>query len=223
MQTHYEPASWEQFRELWRSLGIAFVGDADETFSKLEKAYSDPRRKYHTLEHIGRGLSIIADMEAVERSRGSEFDAATWGAIRWAWWYHDFVNDGDPNDELQSAHEAGLDAAEVGLPRTFTQIVEQLILATRHDRIPLRYDCAIICDVDLSIFAAPREEFERYEANVREEWAHVPEKLYREARATILNRFRVRPWIYMTDYGRERWNLTARTNLTESIAKLRGG
>jgi predicted metal-dependent HD superfamily phosphohydrolase len=217
-----------EFRELRRSMGLVSDKDTDvhgrtseKLFEKIEEAYSSGRRRYHTLEHVAWVLKRIDEMADVDVGRGAKFDAAGWNVIRWAAWYHDFVLDGSPDDEKQSA-----DAAVRALPEQprgsnpHASDVYRLILATGHDRIPLRHDEAALCDADLAILGAPIEVFNEYERRVREEWAHVPDELFAPARYVILKRFMDRPWIYMTLFGRERWEQRARSNLAISMARL---
>lgn len=217
-------ASFEQFSALWFELGGKT--DPAPTYAKLHGAYEGPRRKYHTLTHVGWVLRRIDEMAEVERHRGAQFDAALWNTIRWAAWWHDYVCEGTPEDEAHSANEAwsegfvvrrgpGTDAA-----CTLGTATRRLILATSHNRVPLKYDEAILCDADLSILGASDEDFDRYEALVREEWAHVPDHLFAGARHAILKRLARHPRLYWTQYGRDHWGVRADANLERSIAKL---
>jgi predicted metal-dependent HD superfamily phosphohydrolase len=185
-------ATLDQFSALYQAIGGRHEGNAE--FQALERAYSEPRRKYHTLTHIGWGLRRLDEMAEVERHRGAKFDEPFWNTIRWAFWWHDYSLNGSPDDEKESA------AAGVGWLPAGTSIeladVRRLIMATAHDRVPLAYDAAIMCDADLSILGASVEDFDRYEALVREEWAHVPEHLFAGARYQILGRIAAHPWIY---------------------------
>ncbi len=213
-------ATREQFAKLWSELGLGLMVEPAYTFGLLESAYGHEARRYHTLEHIGWGLKRIDEMEEEDRTRGSKFVARDWDTIRWAFWFHDYASEGSPEDEATSANIAMRCAEEAGLTQQFQDDVKRLVLATSHSRIPLRHDEARICDVDLSILGAPEEAFWNYERLVRSEWAHVPEELYRVARAVILKRFVDRPWIYMTDFGRTRWERRARLNLAASLQRL---
>lgn len=215
-------ATREQFLKLYADL--TSMGDIDgrgsAVFDSIEAAYGSERRKYHTLEHIGWGLHRLDDMADEAKSRGAKFQAREWDLIRWAFWFHDFELEGSPNDEANSATAARLALSAAGGPLLDCATVGRLIYATEHERIPLAHDAAVICDADLSILGAPDDAFDHYEALVREEWAHVPDLLFATARAVILKRFVDRPWIYMTDYGRTRWERKARANLARSLAKL---
>jgi len=213
-------ATREQFNQLVRDLVGPLTEPDPMLFDRIEAAYSSPMRRYHTLEHIGWGLKRIDDMADEDRTRGAKFQSREWDLIRWAFWFHDWVSAGEPTDEEVSGNEASRAAQAAGLGYVECATVARLVVATAHDRVPLRHDEAIICDADLSILGANEEAFDRYEQLVREEWAHVPDLLFATARAVILRRFAARPWIYMTDYGRTRWERKARANLGRSLAKL---
>jgi predicted metal-dependent HD superfamily phosphohydrolase len=212
-------ATLEQFTALCQALGAE--GDGASTFGRLEVAYGKPPRRYHTLEHIGWGLRRLDEMAEVERRRGAKFDDEAWNLIRWAFWFHDAILCGSPDDEQLSADVAALELEALHAhTNERTDTVRRLIMATAHDRVPLAYDAAIMCDADLSILGASAEDFDRYEALVREEWAHVPEHLFAGARHQILGRIAAHPWIYMTEFGRQRWEVRARENLARSMASL---
>jgi predicted metal-dependent HD superfamily phosphohydrolase len=209
-------ATIKQFRALCHAIEGSI--DIPHVFDHLERAYSEPRRRYHTLVHIGWGLRRLDEMAEVERHRGAKFDEPFWNTIRWAFWWHDYSLNGSPDDEKKSA-EAGVRWLPPG-SKVEPADVRRLIMATAHDRVPLAYDAAIMCDADLSILGASVEDFDRYEALVREEWAHVPEHLFAGARYQILGRIAAHPWIYMTEFGRQRWEVRARENLARSMASL---
>src|SRR3954462_6978624 len=212
-------------RQKYMTLHSALGGTVDdkpgEKFERLAEAYAKPPRKYHTLEHIYWVLKRIDEMADDSRGRGAQFDELEWDTLRWAAWYHDYVLSGRPDDEQQSA-----DFAMIDLPRACPGRAcdaPRLVKATAHDRIQLGYDAARLCDADLSILGADPEHFDRYETQVREEWGHVPLELFKTARAVILKKFAARPWIYMTDYARTRWERNARANLMRSIGALTQG
>ena len=214
-------ATLEQFSKLWS--GIGGQGDPLPAFCAIEAAYTSGSRRYHTLEHVGWVLHRLGEMEEVERHRGARFDERAWSAIKWAAWYHDYCLAGRPEDEQESAW-AAVDALEVAFggeaPASIRGAVDRLIMATAHDRVPLQYDAAILCDADLSILGAPDEAFDHYEALVREEWKHVPDELFSGGRLAILKRIASHPWIYWTRYGREHWETRARENLERSMSRL---
>ncbi len=62
-------------------------------------------------------------------------------------------------------------------------------------------DMARFLDMDLSILGAPEATFDRYEASVRVEYAHVPEQTFRTGRAAILERFLARAPLFFSPRG----------------------
>jgi predicted metal-dependent HD superfamily phosphohydrolase len=98
--------------------------------------------------------------------------------------------------------------------------VSELITATKHDAQPESDDARVLVDIDLSILGAEPARFDEYEMQVRKEYAHVPDVLYRLGRAIILKQFLARPSIYSTPYFRDRLEARARKNIGESLARL---
>jgi predicted metal-dependent HD superfamily phosphohydrolase len=82
-------------------------------------------------------------------------------------------------------------------------------------------DTARFLDMDLSILGAPEATFDRYEAGVRAEYAHVAEPAFRAGRAAILERFLARDPLFLSGWGRSRFEAAARSNLRRSLDALR--
>jgi len=179
----------------------------------LCESYSAFPRAYHTLEHIDKCLDALPELAP---NQPDEF----LDPIRWAIWFHDAcMSFGGPGkDEEDSADLACDIAAEVGIPHGATR---RLILATK-THVATLPDEALLLDADLSILAAPSDIFWRYEGQVRQEYAHVPDEIYRPARRRILQSFRDRRQIYQSPHGFHEWERKARFNLGQSIAGLGG-
>lgn len=101
----------------------------------------------------------------------------------------------------------------------------QAILATTGHAVPSDLskspDAALLLDIDLSILGASRAEFDIYDQAICSEYRHVPEDMYREKRASVLEGFLRRDRRYLTEWGYERWEAPARANLARAIAELR--
>jgi predicted metal-dependent HD superfamily phosphohydrolase len=98
--------------------------------------------------------------------------------------------------------------------------VYALVMATRHDAAPSKSDAKLVVDVDLSILGAEELRFDEYERQVREEYAWVPEAVFRRERRRILEGFLRRPRIYLTEYFHATREARARFNLERSIKAL---
>jgi predicted metal-dependent HD superfamily phosphohydrolase len=97
--------------------------------------------------------------------------------------------------------------------------VRDLVKATRHDSTPRSRDAALVVDVDLSILGAAPARFDAYERQVREEYAWVPDAVFRPKRRALLEGFLARSSIYSTAFFRERLEAAARANNARSLLR----
>jgi predicted metal-dependent HD superfamily phosphohydrolase len=78
----------------------------------------------------------------------------------------------------------------------------------------------VLCDADLAILASPPSAYAAYTAAVREEYGFIPSDAFRAGRAAILRDLLALPRLFRTPYGAERWEATARYNLTAELEML---
>ena len=198
--------SFENWQNLWQRMGAQ--GDARKCFDEITRRYSEPHRHYHNAEHIADCLREFNTLNHPE-SRNE---------IELALWLHDVIYDPtkSDNEEQSAGFTAGLN-----LPSNFTETVQSLVLATRHNAVPTDTASQIVVDIDLAILGQPRERFWRYETQIRQEYSFVPEPIFRSKRAEILEAFLKRDRIYQTHTLHNRYEKKARENLAESIRRLR--
>jgi predicted metal-dependent HD superfamily phosphohydrolase len=146
--------------------------------------------------------------------------------VRCAILLHDAIYEPRATDnEARSAMLATQMLAGVVPDETLARTV-RLIEATAKHAIPdglpdeEQEDMALFLDMDLSILGASAAAFDAYEAGVRHEYHEVPETLFRQGRARILQDFLARDQIYFTIWGRARFEETARNNLRRSVGAL---
>ena len=187
---------------------------------EIRALHSGPDRGYHGWSHPVALLALHADVA------GSMHHPE---AVRCAILLHDAIYEPRRTDnESRSAALAnqmlkGL-VSDATLDRTI-----RLIEATARHAIPAGLpddeaeDMALFLDMDLSILGAPPADFDAYETGVRHEDREVPDDAFRLGRADILEGFLARENLYFTDWGRARFEATARENLKRSVAALRGG
>ncbi len=181
---------------------------------RLVAAYGDPSRHYHDLGHLA---------ECFEHLETARCDLCRPDEVALALWFHDAVYDPRRSDnEARSADWAALAIAEAGGSDALAGLVRRLILATAHREGPEPGDEASLVDVDLAILGSEPDRFDRYEAQVRLEYAWVAEADFRTGRAAVLRRFLGRPSIYSTPRFRDRLESRARGNLGRSLGHLGG-
>ncbi|MCW2864559.1 MAG: hypothetical protein JWP48_6267 [Actinoallomurus sp.] len=181
----------------------------------LLRRYAEPHRRYHTTEHLA------AVLDHVEELRHEADDA---DAVRLAAWFHDAVYDPSRDDnEERSAVLAERMLAETGLPAgTIAEVARLVRLTTTHDAAEGDRNGAVLSDADLAILAAPPDGYAAYAAAVREEYAAVPDEMFREGRAHVLRSLLDLPSLFRTAPARERWEEAARHNLRTELMLLGG-
>lgn len=204
-------ADFNRWNKFWARLGLIGNGQS-EYVEFIVKNYSHKDRHYHNLTHI---QSCLEDFEQVMNL--PEHPKAVESGI----WFHDSIYDPKRTDnEEKSAGIAYGFLIIQGLPREFADRVYDLILASKHRDPPKNLDEKIITDIDLAILGKPELEFDLYEANIRNEYIHVPEDIFKEKRSELLKMFLSRPSIYSADFFKNKYEEQARINLERSLKNL---
>jgi predicted metal-dependent HD superfamily phosphohydrolase len=181
----------------------------------LLRRWSEPHRTYHCVAHLAAVLSTV------DEHAGLADDA---DAVRLAAWYHDAVYDPRSADnEERSARLAAGELTGLGVPAERVHEVVRLVRLTRaHDVRPEDRNGALLADADLAVLARPPAEYDRYARAVREEYAHVPEPLFRDGRAAVLRHLLALPELYRTVPDRSERTARARANLSRELHDLGG-
>lgn len=186
-------------------------------FDLLAAAYSSPERHYHNLEHLGEMFRVAGRLA---------HDAADPAAIQLAIWFHDAVYDSRAKDNEARSAEVAVDLlGPIGVPGATIERVTRLVRATAHLNSPdppPDTDTAILLDADLAILGASEERYMRYAADIRKEYAWVPDAAYREGRMAVLTMFLARPRIYFRQIMFEEGEGRARANMTREMKELQG-
>lgn len=172
--------------------------------------WSESHRKHHNVAHLREVLDAIG----VLAEDGLQFDRE---AVELAAWFHDAIYEiGRDDNEDRSAALARQLLAE----SPDSDEVARLVLATKSHKVePEDVNAAVLSDADLSVLAAPALRYRQYADAVREEYASVPDDVFRPARARVLAALLDGP-IFHTEAGRQRWEAQARRNVGEEISEL---
>jgi predicted metal-dependent HD superfamily phosphohydrolase len=177
---------------------------------QLIAAYTAPNRHYHNLQHIEDCLAALA---AVKNISATEREILT-EAI----WWHDVVYDATRSDN----EELSARLAEQHLRTDLAAEVGRLIRLTKSHQVEAEDRLgAMLISIDLSILGAEPARYDAYAADIRREYAHVPDTDYRAGRAKVLSQFAARPFIFPdTDFA-VKYDRQARENLARELASLR--
>jgi predicted metal-dependent HD superfamily phosphohydrolase len=188
------------------------LAGAEAVRDELLGAYADPARGYHDLRHLIEVLDRLAELAQA----GTPFDEMP---VTLAAWFHDAVYDGRPDDEERSAAwaEAVLVAHE---PRQVDEVTRLVRLTETHSPTDDDRNGCALSDADLAILGAAPPRYAEYAADVRRDYAHVPDEEFRAGRAAVLAELLERPHLYNTSYAREHWEPIARANVEAELSRL---
>jgi predicted metal-dependent HD superfamily phosphohydrolase len=197
-----------RFVSAFRAAGAQ--ADAAPVLAQLRAAYEQPHRRYHTLEHIAHTLAWL-DWTAGSAQRPHE--------IALALWFHDYVYDPLRRDnEAASAQAARQVLLEAGVEQEAIARIAEMIVATG-EHIAQVGDAALLVDIDLAILGAAADDFARFEAQVREEYAMFDDATYARGRAHVLSKLAARRPLYATPVMAEELERRARQNLASAVAR----
>ncbi|MER6130577.1 hypothetical protein [Streptomyces sp. NPDC001815] len=195
-----------------RSRGTA-TPDPVPYADNLLARWSEPQRRYHTLDHL---TAVLDHVDVLEKAADDP------DLVRLAAWFHDavYLPDRSENEE-RSARLAERALPEAGLSATATTEVARLVrLTVTHAPAADDPNGQVLCDADLAVLASSADAYAAYAAAVREEYAFVPPDAFREGRAAILRQLLDLPRLFHTPYGTREWEGPARHNLTAELDRL---
>ncbi|WP_236567580.1 MULTISPECIES: metal-dependent phosphohydrolase [unclassified Nocardiopsis] len=196
----------------WRDLA-GTSPEAVAVGAELLGRWSEPHRRYHTLAHLEHTLRA-ADLL---RDQARDPDR-----VRYAIWFHDAVYEGVAGrDEEEGARLAERLLPLTGAEPALVREVARLVGVTASHR-PSRWDAdgAVVCDADLSVLAAPADEYLAYATAVRAEYPHVSDADFRSGRARVLRSLLSARHLFHTPFGRKHWEPRARVNVLAELDRL---
>ena len=196
----------QRWQSLWQELGKPAPGGL---LQALLDAYSEPQRHYHTLQHLE---ECFAHFDALRHLAEHPLD------VELALWFHDSIYDVHAHDnEARSAAWAGHALRDAGLAHEVRDRIHALVMATCHAALPATRDAQVLTDIDLAILGAEPARFAEYEAQIRAEYAHVPQDIYARERRRILARFLERVPLFHTPAMQAALAALARRNLQQAL------
>ncbi len=199
------------FATAWHDAGARTDGTA--LCEALLTAYAELQRHYHSTQHLA---ECLQGFEAVRHLAQQPAEVAL------ALWFHDAVYDVHRHDnEAQSAAWARQALTSAGAQPDVAERVYELVMATRHTSAPAAGDAALLVDIDLSILGTDAQRFAQYEQQIRNEYAFVPEDVFRSKRKEVLLSFANRPRIYGTEHFYAALEARARANLARAVGSPR--
>jgi predicted metal-dependent HD superfamily phosphohydrolase len=154
--------------------------------SELTERHAEPHRRYHTAEHVG---EVLAEIDRL----GGSLTPADRAGCDLAAHFHDAIYDVHASAGASEAASADLARERLEHLRVDAVIVhevDRLVRLTAGHRVaPDDVTGAVLVDADLWILSSEPERYDRYAADVRVEYAHVPDELWVAGRDAVLGSF----------------------------------
>lgn len=191
---------------------VTSVSRALSVYRKVEEAYAQPHRHYHTLRHIEQMLEAAeAYFPDIDRK------------VLWAIWFHDVIwipGNFDKSalgaNEQLSADYAGRALKALGWRDRFQYEVSDLVLLTVRHRAKSR-NGQILCDLDLLSLAADPEVFDANTLQLRKEHPMLSDALWEQGRGAFCDSMLARERIFQTPEMYELFEQKARQNLRREV------
>jgi predicted metal-dependent HD superfamily phosphohydrolase len=207
-----------RFMQLWKRIDAK--GNAISAFKNIYEKYLEKERHYHTYEHID---ACLEDFDSAKHLSENP-DALEIGIVG-----HDSIYEIGVNDNEERSADFMYNiclAADVNI--SLINDARNIILVSKHNKIPRTIDEELMIDIDLLILGKPENIFNEYEKNIWLEYkAKYNEQEYMAGRADFLKKNFLekekRPCIYYTEYFKDKYERKARENLEMSINRLKKG
>jgi predicted metal-dependent HD superfamily phosphohydrolase len=216
---------------------------AQEFFDQLWDLYTnDKTRYYHTSVHIEEMLStwkLIStstnsydDSHPMKKSDEENDDnnnktTSKDSAILFAIFFHDAIYNAksstNEEDSVKLFHKFA-DAIFMD-PMLKSQISNYIMATKTHQQLSNKSDPSLdfFLDLDMAVLGKNPSAYMKYAALIRKEYSFVPEKVYCEKRAEVLESFLQFPSIYRTNFMKAEVEQQCRNNIRLEIASLRKG
>lgn len=211
-----DDAGVEDLLRVWTDLITRHTADSGvvDVGRRLLAAWSEPHRRYHSVQHLRDILARVDELSAV---------ADDPDAVRLAAWYHDAVYAGLPDDEDNSARRAEVELSALGVaPQIVDEVARLVRLTVTHDPAPGDHNGEVLSDADLASLAVSGEHYRRNSAAIREEYRHIPDEVFRKGRLQVLAALLQGSAVFRTEPGRRCWEAAARDNMIAEMAALGG-
>src|SRR6201989_3023597 len=114
--------SLERWQSVWQELGAATASEG--LYHQLVACYSEPHRKYHTIQHLNECLTHLESA----RELADHADE-----VELALWFHDAIYDTSKKDNEQRSAEWARDSVQAaGVSGEKADRIYELIMATMH-------------------------------------------------------------------------------------------
>ncbi|WP_159799992.1 hypothetical protein [Flavobacterium sp. MK4S-17] len=181
-------------------------------WAEIETNYTSRARHYHTLQHLENIFKELCECYD---------EISDWDTILFSLFYHDVIyNSSKKDNEEKSVDVAVKCLLQINYHSHRIDLCCQEIMATKSHTINDNYDVNLFTDADLSILGYSWEKYEEYYKQVRKEYSIYPDFLYKPGRKKVLQHFLDMESIFKTEFFKNKYENTARTNIQKELSLL---
>ncbi|HVZ58443.1 MAG TPA: hypothetical protein VG935_01700 [Patescibacteria group bacterium] len=189
------------------------IGQIVSYYRDILNRHSEPQRYYHTLTHVNDVLGTFYLFPG-------QVDNVS--LVEVAGWMHDVIQ--GPQAEVKSADYAVQMIRDLQLPSIFEMPVHDAIVATEHKELPKDPSAKLLVNADLLILASSPPDFDKYEAQIRQEYSHYTDEEFIKGRLNFWDNFLGnRDSVYTPGVFYDRFEQMAQENIARSRNRLRSG
>ncbi|MFI1770648.1 HD domain-containing protein [Thalassobellus citreus] len=186
-----------------------FIG---QQWEELSEKYTQSFRKYHNLNHL-QELFKYFDAYKNELEHPNE--------MAFSIFYHDIIYSiWSKKNELNSAKLATEYLLNSALDDSGIERVFNLIMVTKNHTPNKNKDEKWMIDFDIGILGQPYETYLQYTQHIRDEYAAIPNSVYKKGRKKVLSHFLNKSKIYQTDTFYNLFEMNARNNIKKELDTL---
>src|SRR5688572_10478198 len=162
--------------------------NAERMWNEIASKYRETKRHYHTLQHLEHMFLNILEVKN---------EINDWQSVIFSIAFHDVIYDQLRNDnEERSAAFAETRLSRAGSPISQVEKCKEQILATKTHQPSGDTDTNYFIDADLAILGADPGGYSHYASNIRKEYSHYPDPIYKAGRKKVLMYFLRMPQIF---------------------------
>lgn len=185
---------------------------ANNMWLEIFTKYSEPKRHYHTAEHLE---AMISELKEVKSK------IEDWDSVVFATFYHDIIYKASSHsNEEDSAKLAMQRLSDIKYPAEKIAKCAQLIIATKQHELSEDNDTNFLTDADLSILGKSADTYQSYAEKIREEYTLYPDFMYNSGRKKALVHFLQMDSIYKTAYFIKKYEKQARLNIENELSAI---
>lgn len=215
-------ADLQWLKKKWETLNVNIAPEiADKWFPFIVSQYTQMHRFYHNLGHV---QSLLQYAEKYSQQLKNI------PALEWAIWFHDSIYDPQSKENEFNSNQVWLQFVQEAknIDELTNKTVQAMILGSAShtlNTIPKELltendeDVLSFFDFDLSILSSEKSVYKEYAQSIRKEYAHVPEKLYKEGRIKVLEVFLSREIYYSQTF--KALEPQAKENMQKELMKLK--